>query len=345
MLGDSAICVGFGFASRYDALGLERVLSNVRPLLAEADIGFGNLEAVLSNRGLQLDDLGSRQMRGRPEYAPVLRQAGFNVLSVANNHAVQHGAAAFHDTVDILTQAGIHVCGLRGHDGWCSNPVLMTVKSVSVGILGYCLRPRQYGRETPPFAEGDRHELEADIARLKANVDHVIVSLHWGEEFVPEPSASEVALGESLVAAGASVIIGHHPHVARPVHRVRNAIVAYSLGNFVADMIWMREMRSGTLVRCQLTPTSVIQAEKIGITIGRDFAPSLAGPGCDVEGSSRAGLEDAVYIQKIKRSLARQRAAAYRYAFANMWRYPRTILKQMLFTTARNKLAALLSGK
>jgi poly-gamma-glutamate synthesis protein (capsule biosynthesis protein) len=343
MLGDSAICVGFGFASRHDSDGLRRLLSNVAPLLQDAQIGFGNLEAVLSGRGLDPDSLRSKQMRGLPEYATALRGAGFNVINVANNHAVQHGEEAFRDTVQALEMADIRVCGLRGEDGWCSRPVVMPVGAVTVGIIGYCLRPRQYGTTTPPFAEGAAEEIRADVTRLKSTVNQVIVSLHWGEEFVQQPCESEVALAKSLIDAGAAVIVGHHPHVARPVERHGNGVVGYSLGNFVSDMIWLGDLRAGKILRCELSARGVMTAETIDVRIGRDFGPTVTGVATPiVRGNTSQGLSELVYAANVRRSLTRQRLAAYSYAMRNLRKYPRRILGQMFYTSARNKLTALL---
>ena len=90
-LGDSPTCVGFGFASRYRPDSLARVFEDIAQALAGADLVFGNLETPLSTQGLEAESLSSRQLRGVPGYAVVLRESGFTVLNVANNHAVQHG--------------------------------------------------------------------------------------------------------------------------------------------------------------------------------------------------------------------------------------------------------------
>src|SRR5687768_6354495 len=126
MLGDSAICVGFGLRSRYPVSELRRLFSNVKSVLGDADIVFGNLETVLSDLGFDPNDLKSAQMRGDPAYAQELRQAGFTMVSVANNHANQHGLTAFKDSLDHLKTAGIAYCGVRGTEPWFSLPSIVT---------------------------------------------------------------------------------------------------------------------------------------------------------------------------------------------------------------------------
>ncbi len=152
MVGDSAISVGFGFGSRYDDAAIADLALRVRPLLQGAEIAVGNLECVLSREGFRADDWRSAQMRGRPSYAAALRRAGFTHLGLANNHAMQHGTAAFEDTVALLRHAGIEPLGLAGTDGWTSRPAIFEAADDAVGLLAYCLRPRQYGHEIPPYA-------------------------------------------------------------------------------------------------------------------------------------------------------------------------------------------------
>jgi poly-gamma-glutamate synthesis protein (capsule biosynthesis protein) len=188
MLGDSAICTGYGFASRYPREAGDRAIEGLRSILGEADIVFGNLECTLSDRGHEPRRWSSTQLRGHPSYAVALRAAGFNVLNVANNHASQHGDAAFHDTIELLRAAGILPIGVRGTGDWTARPEQMEVRGRHVGFLGYCLRPRQYSGAVPPFAEGELADIVRDVARLSVDVDHVIVSLHWGEEYVDAPS-------------------------------------------------------------------------------------------------------------------------------------------------------------
>lgn len=338
MLGDSAICTGFGFASRYTESGLEAILKELIPFLA-ADVTIGNLETPLSRAGLRRSQWSSVQMRGRPGYAPVLRRLGFDVLNVANNHAIQHGQRAFQETVELLTAADIAVCGLCGSGPWLSQPLRWTTASgVKLGILGYCLRPRQYSRCDPPFAEGEEETIVQDVERLRSEVGHVIVSLHWGEEFASWPSNREVRMATAIIEAGAAVVFGHHPHVLRPAVLSENRLIAYSLGNFVADMVWQERLRRGALLRCRLGPSGVVEAKVVATRIDDDFRPRLL-PGVDLHTvESVEGLDAEAYQSKVAQALHAQRWAAYRYAIRRMLRYPPRMLVQLGFRTLRNRL-------
>jgi len=122
-LGDSPTSVGFGFGSRYAKADLAPAFENLRPALGEGDIVFGNLEVPLASRSAATSTWASRQMRGAPRFAPALRSAGFTVLNVANNHAVQHGPDAFKESVASLRAAGITPCGVRGVAPWAAAPM------------------------------------------------------------------------------------------------------------------------------------------------------------------------------------------------------------------------------
>ena len=344
-LGDSPTCVGFGFCSHYGD-EMHRALAGVQPLLAGADIAFGNLETPLSECGLKPGSWASFQLRGRSAYAPALRAAGFTVLNVANNHAAQHGVATFHDSRRVLTDAGLASCGVRGTATWTSEPVVLpTPAGAKVGVLGYCLRPRQYGPDVPPYAEGEPESMRADVARLRASVDYVVVSLHWGEEFVDTPSAAEVALGRSLVDAGAVLVVGHHPHVLRPWERYRDGVIAYSLGNFAGDMVWYPPFRRGGMLECVLSAGGVSSARVLTTRADEDLAV-VAEEGSGAPPLTQLkGLTESEYQAEIGRTQREQRLASYGFALRNLHRYRLTMLGQLAARTLLNKVAGAGKGR
>jgi poly-gamma-glutamate synthesis protein (capsule biosynthesis protein) len=342
-LGDSPTSVGFGFGSRFSGSDLTSALDGIRSAL-RGDVIFGNLEVPLSARSSAVSSLSSRQMRGDPRFAEMLRAAGFTVLNVANNHAVQHGLDAFHASVAALRAAGIVPCGLRGLAPWASAPIVLVANSVRVGILAYCLRPRQYGEGEPPYAEGSPDQIRADVARLRSDVDCVLVSLHWGEEFVPVPSVDEAAFARSLIDCGATLILGHHPHVARPVERYRGGVIAYSLGNCVGDMVWYEPFRRGLLLRAEIAGGSVTSASVRATRLPETYSPVVEPADLPLVNAEEVGvLSAADYTRAIAKTWRDQRRAVYPYALAHLWRKP-TALSQLVGRTVRNKLRAAFGG-
>lgn len=344
-LGDSPTTVGYGFYSRYRGTSLEPLFADTRSSLSGADILFGNLETTLIPPPPGDNSRGGLQLRGEPGFAAALAKVGFSVLNVANNHAVQHGVETFNATVSAVRSAGIACCGVRGTGPWASEPALLSVNDTTVGVLGYCLRPRQYGPAVPPYAEGDLTSICADIARLRAQGAVVIVSMHWGEEFVPRPSTEEIAMGHAIIDAGAAAILGHHPHVTRPVELYKNTLIAHSLGNFMGDMVWHAPFRRGMVLRFTLDDRGVRDASTLDTYMSDDYTPTPA-PGvvpAPVPAGPITGLEQADYDRAVVDTIRRGRIASYRSAILNLPRTPIRILTQLVTQTIRNKLAALLS--
>jgi poly-gamma-glutamate synthesis protein (capsule biosynthesis protein) len=339
-LGDSPTTVGFGFYSRYAGRSLTPLFTDVHARLAAADLAFGNMECTLSLAGLVNTSWASVHLRGEPGFARELKQAGFNIVNVANNHASQHGDETFHETVRILREEGIAVCGVRGTDGWTTEPAMVARRpDARLGVLAYCQRPRQYANAVPPYAEGTLETICADVRRLRPAVDHVVVSLHWGEEFVGQPSRDEVAMARAIIDAGARVIIGHHPHVVRPVEQYGDAIIAYSLGNFVADMLWQEPFRQGAVLECTVPPTGAVRATVSATYIDADYRPAITGERPVVRPADIPGLPPDEYQREIDRTVSMQRKAGYLYALRNLHRFPPRIVGFLLLRTARHRVS------
>ena len=338
MLGDSATTVGFGFHSRYpnDASG---AFATVAPLLQQAEITIGNLECLLAPAPAGVSRYRRDQMRGDPEYAANLRTSGFTALSVANNHSMQHGRSAFDATVRALKAAGISCLGLRGADSWCSEPVVHTMRSgLRVGLLGYSWRPRQYDPGVPQYAEGDVDAVAADVGRLRRETDTVVVSLHWGEEFLGSPSVKEVADARKIVDAGASVIVGHHPHVVRPIERYGGGLICYSLGNFVSDMVWDEALRTGAMLHCRLSKEGARDIKVTTVRTDDSYRPVPVGASIKVADQPLSGMSEEEYRSAVALSVARQRSRVYSYALRNVLRYSPVVLAQLAISTILNKL-------
>lgn len=348
--GDHPLCAGFGTHSQARRREPAFMFEHVRGELARADLRFGNLECTLSESGLRRSAYHSMQMRGQPAYVEGLTAAGFHVLNVANNHSQQHGPAPFTDTVEMLDRAGIGVCGLKGPDG-ASRLVLRPAGGLTVGFIGYSLRPRQYFTEEPLYAEGHHDAILADVARTVGDCDVLVVSLHWGDEFIQRPSPAEVRLARAVIDAGARLVIGHHPHVLRGVEQHGAGWIVYSLGNFVCDMLWEERLRETAICECRLTRQGVESLRLIPARINDSCQPvPLHG---EDEAKLQAHLRDlsrlidgrgvadevAAYAAEAETALVTQRARSHRYFLKNVYRFPPGILAGQVATFLRNRLA------
>ena len=269
-LGDHPKSVGFGFYSRYK-LGIP--LSKAETLFPkgiEADVIFGNLEFNLGNKTLPSGDFDQLNCRGISQYADFLEKAGFNVLNMANNHIFQHGRDEFDKTLNLLSSKGISITGL------IDDPIsrnIIKVNDFSMTFLAWSARPRQGFTCAPPYKEFVEEEAIKEIEKVKSLSNLICVSLHWGEEFIEIPSEEEKRIARLLIDYGANVVIGHHPHVIREVEAYNGGLIAFSLGNFICDMIWNKATARTGVLYTEFNNRNLVDWKWFPAIIGSDYFP------------------------------------------------------------------------
>jgi gamma-polyglutamate biosynthesis protein CapA len=353
-LGDHPLCVGFGAYSRFREKDVLFPFLKVLRVLQRSELLFGNLECAHSGVGLRRGDLNSVQMRGDERHIEALAQAGFKVVNVANNHSVQHGTDAFLDTVKQLRKSNIACCGLAADEkATRAKAAIHNQNGLSVGFLGYSLRPRQYFEYVPPYAEGHLDSMLEDVRQLKEKVHAVVVSVHWGEEFIQRPSPEEVKMARLLVDAGADLIIGHHPHVLRGVERYRKGYIVYSLGNFVCDMVWDDTLRTSLIFECLITSAGIQDVNFVPTYTNEHYQPEVLGGekahavfqrldelAQEIEDvrSEELALASQRYLQDADTVHRHIRSKSQRFFLSSFWKCPVPILLQQLLTYARNRI-------
>jgi len=206
-------------------------------LLRSADFAVGNLECVLGRGGSQL--LKAYTFRAADGSETLLKKH-FAALSLANNHSGDFGVEGFQEALRILDDSKIPYFGGGRNIAAARAPLLLEKHGRRIALLGYNgFRPHHYTAtlETAGSAPLVEELILEDIrsARTVAKADIVIPFLHWGSEMVPMPRASHVALARKMIDAGASAVIGAHPHITQTVDVYKGAPIVYSLGNFVFD--------------------------------------------------------------------------------------------------------------
>jgi len=341
MLGDQPVRMGYGVSSKINENGIDYIFQRIPPDILEADIVFGNLETVLSDEGLNPDDLTSSTLRGSPDSIPGLKKAGFTMFSMANNHAMEHGVAAFDDTVSRLVQAGIGVTGLKSEIGGC-RPEIIQKGELKLGFLAYSLVDPPPGVTDCPYCQSpDEEQIIFDIVSLREKVDVVVLSLHWGYEFISYPSPFQIRLAHKIVDAGAKIIIGHHPHCLQGVESYRDGIIFYSLGNFVFDFP-QQKLRESIIIQCELTDDRISSWAAIPVTINKFSQPevlsdtrkiknrinSLDDISKGIERSSMMNKEE--YIKNAALARRNMRYSARAFFLLNIWRFSPRYLFQSI---------------
>ena len=225
-------------AGRWDSAlsrkGYEYPFNGVKKVLASSDINLANLESPIATGGQEFSEKKFR-FRAKPAVAKAIRGAGFNVVTLANNHSMDFGGAALAETLHHLNDNGIVWIG-AGKDLAAAREVkIITVKGKRIAFLGYSLtQPIEFfaGQNRPGTSPGYEKLVTADIISARSKADCVIVSFHWGKEASSTVQEYQRNAAHKAIDAGADIIIGHHPHVLQGLERYKNGIIFYSLGNF-----------------------------------------------------------------------------------------------------------------
>jgi poly-gamma-glutamate capsule biosynthesis protein CapA/YwtB (metallophosphatase superfamily) len=224
-------------------------LSGVVPWLRSADLALGNLECIIAEGGAPQP--GPYRLRAPSPAAGALRDAGFDVLGLANNHALDYGSEGLAETVTWLRQAGITPVGVGPDSGAAAKPVIHEADGLRLAFLAFNTVPDP---DDTPEVEGwtramwDEGQAASAIATAKAEADSVIVSIHWGYEYELRPDPAQRDAAQAMLDAGADLVIGHHPHVVQGTEIHGAGFVAYSLGNLVFDQ-QQAETRQGLALR------------------------------------------------------------------------------------------------
>jgi len=252
-------------------------LAKVKDILREGDLVFGNLEnPVTPGRKISLPEM---VLRAGPGTVPALKDAGFNLLSLANNHAMDFGRRGLLDTLQYLDQAGINYAGAGKTQAEAGSAKFLKVKGLKLAFLAFCdpvLAPASY-RAPEPDAPGvafrEPEKIKTAVKNAAEKSDFVVVSLHAGAEYRPEPGHIQVQYARSAIDAGADLVLGHHPHVVQKVEKYRGKYIFYSLGNFIFDQMWSRPTREGLVARFFINQSGITQIEFLPVYINDDCQP------------------------------------------------------------------------
>jgi len=220
--------------------GFTSLWADVLPILKGSDIAFGNLESPVAPRS---GKPGMPFQFNAPEGLPkALRASGFTVLSTANNHAFDQGAVGVTETLDRLKEVGIVAVGSGETQAKAEQPKIVEKNGIRFAFLAFTdLFNIDLNRKaTEPWVRPlDLEPAKEAIKAIRSQVDVVVVGLHWGNEYQHEPTQRQRDIAKGLVEAGADLILASHPHVLQPIEQLeaggRKAIVAFSLGNFIAN--------------------------------------------------------------------------------------------------------------
>lgn len=253
---------------------------NIADTLQEADIVFGNLESIISDKGKRVGSIYS--FRADPLAMEGLTYAGFDVLSIANNHSLDYGREALEDTLSRLGDAEIAYTGTGFSKSEAHSPAVLYINETEIGFLAYAgLGPSNWaaGENYSGIAWIDENTLSVlveDILRAKSKTDIIIVSLHAGEEYTKDPSEFQRVFAKTAIDAGADLVIGHHPHVVQSIEQYKGKTIAYSLGNFIFDQDFSADTMQGLMLKVLVQNKKIQEVIPLKTKINSSFQVELS---------------------------------------------------------------------
>lgn len=246
-------------------------------LTNSADITVANLEGPISDRGKKQSSMYA--FRFDPRSVQGLKYAGFDLVSLANNHMWDYGADALKDTLAYLSSASIAYSGAGSNYQSAHDATILEIgDGTKIAFLSYTdiIVP-----EARTFASGvgvtffDELQMQKDIATAKERADLVVAMFHMGDEYKPFHNQKQDKIFKKAVDSGADLVIGHHPHVIQDDVLYGQAQIFYSLGNFVFDQNFSKETMEGLAVKVNIYDKKITSSEKIKFNISPSHQPYL----------------------------------------------------------------------
>ena len=226
--------------------------TEIKPIIQKADLAFINQETVMA--GERFGYSGYPQFNTPQSLARTHVETGFDIMNLANNHAMDKGRDGLYATLDFLsTIPELTVIGARKEG---PSARIVTKNNITFGFLSYTfsLNGIALPRDNPNLVSMiDRHKMTHEIHALRPLCDFLIVSMHWGDEYQLEPNREQINLARFLADHNVDLIIGHHPHVLQradklPRHDGKETYVFYSLGNFASHQRERERIIGGMMI-------------------------------------------------------------------------------------------------
>lgn len=239
-------------------------LELIKPIIQNYDLAFYNQESILGGTSIGLSDYPT--FNSPWEFGDAMIDAGFNMVSLANNHTLDKGEKAVMSSCEYWKDKDVLTAG-----SYCSEDEANEIKIKEKNGIKYTLLAYTYGTNGIPVPSGKDYlvnlysdeKAKADIEKVRDKVDLLIVSMHWGTEYKTEPTEEQKRQAEYLSSLGVDIIIGTHPHVIEPITYINDTLVIYSLGNFISAQSTNNDYN--TMVEL-MTSVDVIKEEKNGKT-------------------------------------------------------------------------------
>ncbi len=227
-----------GYNNEENKYTYDKIFTEVEPILSQADMVIGNLETPLA--GEKIGYSGYPRFNAPNSLAVALKNAGFDVLTTANNHSMDQWDDGVVETLNTLDSYNISHTGTFRSEEERAEPLILEVNDINIGIIAYT-----YGTNGLPVPDDkpymvnllDIDKINQDVAVLKDNnADYIFAMIHYGNEYQRLPSEEQKLWTDKILESGVDFVLGSHPHVVQPFDvSDKGQGVIYSLGNFLSN--------------------------------------------------------------------------------------------------------------
>jgi hypothetical protein len=248
----------------------------IADVLKSSDLTFANLESPLITNCPSTQE--GMIFCGDSKATQGLVFGGIDIVNLANNHTGNHGLEGLDETVTHLSNVGIKATGRN-------NLIIQDVKGVNFGFLGYNL----IGHPEDGISWADPEKIIQQIIQARNKVDILIVAFHWGTEYVPLPTDSQIDFAHLAIDQGADLVIGNHPHWIQPVEMYQGKIITYAFGNTIFDQLWSQKTREGLVGKYTFYDKQLVDLQLLPLQIDNYGQPHW------VESSQKNTILDETY--------------------------------------------------
>lgn len=247
--------------SKYD---FKPMLTEIKPIIQNYDLAFYNQETILGGTELGLSTYP--RFNSPYEVGDAFINAGFNMVSLANNHTLDRGEKAIVNSRNYWNKQDVLVSGSATSKTERNNIEVKEINNIKYTMLAYTTTTNGINSPNDYYVNiYNKNQVKQDIESIKDKTDIIIVSMHWGEEYNHNITNKQKEIATYLSSLGVNIIIGHHPHVVEPIEYINNTLVIYSLGNFISAQRGVERL-TGLMVSVNIEKTIIETNTKINIS-------------------------------------------------------------------------------
>ena len=257
--GDEDLSKGFGILSKTRD-NQKLWAENLQNVAGQADYIVGNLEGPL------LEQSDGKTFCGCSTFADILKNAGINILNIANNHITEHGEEGVSQTLSILKNRGLLATGTVTNE----QPQFLTIQKqgTKVCLAGFCDERICTMGHTECYANLTESIVFETLNRIKETAPDVIILIfHWGDEYIKYPSLEQRQLAYRLIDQGVDLVVGHHPHVIQPYEKYKDGHIIYSLGNACFNDVPSKSLGRGMSAHITIQDKAIQKLEFKGLLV------------------------------------------------------------------------------